>query len=191
MIISACSNTVPLKSPLRQPPLVEKTPISVAILYLDDLQHHKCIANKGYIAESWTIELGSPSIEMFNLIFASLFATVMVIDSGFDTQEAYGLKGIIEVNLQMFDGCDVSWPIVGKSIEVSYKAILRDIDGTIITSWEGRGRARSNDHLVSYAKGVLETGYLSATTSIAMRKAAADFIINFKKDAVIHAWTRK
>jgi len=88
LLISACSYTVPLQSPLGQVPLVEKAPISVAIHYAEELRNHKCTVSKGYIAESWPLELGPPSIEMFGRIFSALFDKVIPPDSGFKIQAA-------------------------------------------------------------------------------------------------------
>lgn len=195
MLASACSSIVPLRSPLSQPPLIEKSLIPVAILYSENLRNHKCILDKGYIAETWTMSLGPPSMEMFNLIFATTFENVLVMGSNSNAFSAARPMNIIEVSLLKYDACEAGWPIIGARIEVAYEAILRDTDGVTIARWEGHGQAGPEDNLESYAVDVpmikVETRYLSAVTGIAMRRAAADFIINFDKDAEIRTWLGK
>jgi hypothetical protein len=187
LLIAACSSTVPLRSPLGQAPLVEQVPISVAIRYAEDLRNHKCTVSKGYIAAAWVIELGPPSIEMFDRAFSALFKKVIPLGSGVKVQAAAEQYPMIEVRLLDFDGCEASWPIFGSNIEVAYEATLYGNDGTLIARWQGRGRAGKEACAIC---GV-ETGYLSAVTSLAMRRAAADFIINLEQDPSIRVWLQR
>lgn len=197
MLLSACSTTsnVPLSSPLKQPPAVEKQPGSIAIVYAENLRHHQCIAGRGYIAASWTIELGPPSIGMFDQIFSALFENPGTLQADAASQIPANSKGVIEVSLLKYDGCEVSWPIVGQKIEVAYQAILRARDGEVIARWEGRGRAGPTDNLEGYKETIpwvgVETRYLGALTSLAMRRAAADFVINVERDQRLRAWLEK
>ena len=193
--VTACSSIVPLKSPLSQPPLVEKSLIPVVIFYAENLEKHKCIVDKGYIAATWAIEIGPPSVEMFNQIFDAFFEKAVVAGKHSDIVTYDGPKSIIEVRLLSFDGCEARWPIFGTSIEVAYEATLRTMDGVTIARWEGRGKAGPDDDLKNYTDTTsvteVEAQYLGTVTSIAMRKAAADFIINFDKNTEIRAWLGK
>jgi len=197
LLLSACSATsiVPLGSPLRQPPAVEKLPGSLAILYAEDLRHHQCIAGKGYVAASWTIELGPPSIGMFDRIFSAFFENPVTLQPDADSRMSANSKGVIEVGLLQYDGCEVTGPIGRQKITVAYQATLRARDNTVIAQWEGRGRAGPADNLEGYKDKVpfldVETRYLGAVTSLAMRRAAADFVINFERDQRLRAWLEK
>ena len=197
VLLSACSTTsnVPLDSPLRQPPAVERLPGSIAILYAENLRHHRCIAGKGYIAASWIVELGPPSIGMFDRIFSALFENPVTLQANAASRIPANSKGVIEVSLLNFDGCDARWPVVGSKIEVAYQATLRAKDGSVIARWEGHGRAGPTDNLDGYTEtvpfGEVETRYLGAVTSLAMRRAAADFVINFERDQSLRAWLEK
>jgi hypothetical protein len=195
ILMSACAHKVPLKSPIPQKLAIEKEPISVAIFYSEGLRHHKCNVSKGYIADSWTIELGRPSMEMFNLVFDALFEKVVILDSKFNTQSSNELKSMIEVRLLDFNGCEARWPIIGTNIEVAYEATLYGKEGVIVAKWQGRGRGLSSDSLESYKEKVplmeVETRYLGALTSIAMRRAAANFIFNFYTNSLIRTWLGK
>ena len=188
LLISACSYTVPLRSPLGQAPLVEQAPISIAIRYEEGLRNHKCTVSSDIFA-NWLIELGPPSIEMFDLAFSALFNKVIPLGSGVKEQAAAGQYPIIEVRLLEFDGCEAHTQIL-RSIEVAYEATLHDNDGTLIARWQGRGRAGMGAFREKIDSGDL-TGYLSAVTSLAMRRAAADFIINFEQDPSIMAWLQR
>jgi hypothetical protein len=194
VLLSACSttSTVPLSSPLKQPPAVEKRPGSMAILYAENLRHHRCIAGKGYLAASWMIELGPPSIGMFDQIFSAFFENPVTLQPGAASKVPVDSNGEIEVRLLNFDGCEARWPIVNQKIEVAYQATLRAKDGSVIAQWEGLGRAGPEDNLEGYTEKVpflqVETAYLGAVTSLAMRRAAADFVINFERDLRVRSW---
>ncbi|MBW8327917.1 MAG: hypothetical protein K0M48_01750 [Thiobacillus sp.] len=197
MLLSACSTTsnVPLSSPLKQPPAVETHPGSIAILYAENLRHHRCIAGKGYIAASWTIELGAPSIGMFDRIFSALFENPVGLQADAASQIPANSKGVIEVGLLKYDGCEVTGPIGRQKITVAYQATLRAREGSVIARWEGHGRAGPADNLEGYTEkipfGEVETRYLGALTSLAMRRAAADFVINFERNPSLRAWLEK
>jgi|WetSurSiteA1Bulk_404760.scaffolds.fasta_scaffold18161_2 hypothetical protein len=194
MALSACSTVVHIQSPVSQPPLVEKIPISVGVFYSENLRHYKCVVDKGYIAASWIIELGPASVEMFNLIFGALFEEVIVVDSvtsGFEK----GLKSVIEVRLLGFNGCEASWPIFGASVKVAYEVILRGEDGIIIGGWQCRGEAVYGDSREGCSDKGLgldpEGRYLGALTCVGMRRAVAEFIVNFQKDSQARAYLGK
>ena len=197
MLLPACSTTsnVPLSSPLKQPPAVETLPGSIAIRYAENLRHHRCIAGKGYLAASWTIELGPPSIGMFDRIFSALFENPVTLQADTAFRMPANSKGVIEVGLLNFDGCEVTGPIGRQKITVAYQATLRARDGSVIARWEGRGSAGPADNLEGYTEkipfGEIETRYLGAVTSLAMRRAAADFVINFERDQSLRAWLEK
>lgn len=196
VLLSACSttNNVPLSSPLKQPPAVETLPGSMAIRYAENLRHHRCIAGKGYIAASWIVELGPPSIGMFDRIFSAFFENP-VLQADAASQIPANPKGVIEVSLLKYDGCEVTGPIGSQTIGVVYQASLRARDGGVIARWEGHGRAGPADNLEGYEEkirfGEVETRYLGAVTSLAMRRAAADFVINFERDQRLRAWLEK
>lgn len=197
VLLSACSTTsnVPLSSPLKLPPAVETLPGSIAILYAENLRHHQCIAGKGYIAASWTIELGPSSIGMFDQIFSAFFENPVTLQADAASQIPANSKGVIEVGLLKFDGCEVTGPIGRQKITVAYQATLRARDGEVVARWEGHGRAGPADNLEGYTEkipfGEVETRYLGAVTSLAMRRAAADFVVNFERDQRLRTWFEK
>ena len=195
ILISACSHVVNVTPPVSLPPLVEKKPLSVGVVYSEDLQNHKCTASKDYIADSWEIQLGPSNIEMFDLILGGLFENIVKLDS-VKSGVKKGLKNVIEIRLQEYNGCEASWPIINASIVVTYEATLYGEDATVITTWQGSGRAMPSDSHESCGAlvphhSLTETRYLAYTTCIAMRRAAADFIVNLQNNVKISDYLGK
>lgn len=190
MILYACSYVVNVQPPILQPPAVEKKPLTVGVLYSEALINQKCSVSKGYIAESWEIEIGPSSIKMFDLILEALFENVVKIDS-MTSAFNKGLKNVIEIRLKNYNGCEVGWPIFGSTIVVEYEAKFYKIDTTPITSWEGKGLSKPGDSHGSCGNvgppySFFEKEYLATTTCIAMRMAAADFIVNLQKSINVY-----
>jgi len=130
--------------------------------------------------------------EQYDLIFFTLFEQSRTLDPDRTPRPGSEPEGLIEVSLLSFDGCEARWPIVGAAIEVAYQATLFAKNGAAIASWEGHGRAGPSDNLEGYKEPVpllqAETRYLGAVTSLAMRRAAADFVINFERGLRLRAW---
>lgn len=194
IVAVGCSNTVSLKPPVFVP-VIEAAPVSVVVKYSDKLRDHACVASKGYITASWSFALGPPSIEMFNTVFAALFKEVQFLDTASKMSVGPDKRDVIELQLSDFTGCDASWPILDTTdIDIAYKAIARNTKGEELLQWEGRGRATNEDLPQPYTgtDSDLEGSHLAALTKVAMRKAAANFIINFESvRESVPQWTRK
>lgn len=190
-IIVGCGGTVSIEPAIVRP-VVDPAPVSVGIYYSEDLRDHKCTGDKGYIAYSWTFTLGPPSIEMFDVIFAALFRDVETRDTGPKITSPGDQRDIIELHLSEFTGCQASWPILGTTvIDIAYEAIVRSDEGEELARWKGRGRAGPGDDLGGYSGSGWEPGlssHLNALASVAMRKAAADFVVNFENDPAVRTW---
>ena len=196
-----CSDAVPL-DPAIVRPVVEPAKIAVNIHYAEDLRDHECTGDEGYIAFSWTFALGPPSIEMFNVIFTALFKDVEFRDTPPDFTFPGDQREVIELHLSEFTGCQASWPILGTTvIDIGYEAIVWSAEGEELARWNGRGRAGPGDDPRGYSfeglgykikRGSLvlepELTHLNALTSVAMRKAAAAFVVNYENDPAVRAW---
>lgn len=188
LVLSGCGAPPPLQPP-EVLPLVEAAPVAITLRYAEDLRNHHCTGDKGYIAYSWSFALGPPSIEMFDPIFESLFVEV-----GDGSGAGAGDKrDVVELALTAFTGCQASWPIIGTSVvEIAYEAVVRSPEGAELTRWSGRGRAGPGDDLGDPSlTGDPEASHLNALTSIAMRKAVADFVVAFETDPAVRAWVTR
>lgn len=195
ILATGCSNNVRLQSPLRKPPLVEKTQASVMLTYTAALRNHACLVDKGYIAESWPVALGPPSMEMFDTIFRSLFTKVAIVDTAPARRQLPNDFLIAEIGISKFTGCEARWPIVGSRIEILYEVAFKRADGKLIALLHGHGSAGPKDNLREYGRAEptieVESEYLEAAISVAMRKAAASFLIAFEKNPEIRQWLGK
>lgn len=194
LVLSACSHVVHVQTPISKPPLVEKHPSPIGVIFSENIQNHKCLVSKGYISDSWEIRLGPASIEMFDFILSALFEKVVVFES-VESALDKGMNKIMEIRLIEFNGCDVGWPIFGANIRVTYEASLYDSDAAVIATWQGSGFAISGESTGNCTVGLSvfepEGNYLSIMTCIAMRKAAAGFIVNLQKNKKIQAFLKK
>jgi len=188
MLASGCVEEVRLEE-LDVSPVVEKAPLKVAVIYDQTLRNHHCSACKGYIAAEWMIALGPPSIKAFTPIFSSMFDDVVILNTGEERQVGED-RYIIRLSLQDYTGCDVSWPIVGSSVEVAYSADVTRRSEKVLSNWTGQGQATAQDYYASPGKGSLdiEGQYLARTTEIAVRKAVGDFLWKFEEDERVRAW---
>jgi len=189
-ILAGCGGAVSVKPPHVQP-VVAPLPISVGVHYADDLKHHECTGDKGYMAYAWTFEMGPPSIELLDDVFRALFSDVEILETGYDIASPGDRKGVVDVHLLKFTGCEASWPIVGATVvEVAYEAVLRSAKGEVIAQWEGRGQAGPGDDFSEVQACVWEPelAHLAALTRLAMRKAAAGFVVAFEANTAIQEW---
>jgi hypothetical protein len=182
LLAAGCGNRpILLESPITKLPLTEPAAVPVEIVFAKDLRNHVCTGDNGYIAHSWTFEMGPPSIVMFDLVFSALFDK---------TQRVSRNSDVIELHLKEFNGCEASWPIIGTTqIRVTYEAIIRSAGGDEIARWEGRGTEGPN--MARDGNLYDENGHLTLLTREAMREAAADFIVSFYKNPKVQTWIEK
>lgn len=167
-------------------PVIDRAPVAVGVRYAQSLLSHHCKGGEGYIAFDWSYELGPPSVAMFAPLFDAMFREARTLEPGL----AQGGTDVVEVDLKTFTGCDASWPILGTTwIDVSYEAVLRDAGGAELTRWTGTGRAGPADEVQDLMRPAddIEIAYLNALVSLAMRRAATDFLVRFERDAVVRA----
>lgn len=188
ILASGCAEEVRLDA-LEVSPVVEKAPIKVAVIYDRALRNHHCSASKGYIAEEWIIALGPPSMEAFTPIFSSMFEDVVILNAG-EERQVKDDRYIIRLSLQEYTGCDVSWPIIGGSVEIAYSAEVMYRSEKVLGGWTGHGQATAQDYYAAPGKSSLgiEGHYLARTTQIAIRNAVGDFLWKFEEDERVLAW---
>ncbi len=186
-------------------PVVEPAPVSVGVFYSETLRNHTCTIGKDYVEigrHTWKAAMGPPSIAMFDRLLAAMFRKTETADTR--PGAAPTPRDVIEVRLSEFNGCDVRPPIIGTTtVRIGYEAILWSAQGRELTRWQGRGQAGPGDSLYDYLEtfsGPLQilTGskprviaYLAALTSLAMRDAATNFLLNFEKNSVVQARLKK
>lgn len=190
LLLAGCSSTVSIQ-PNVPAPVVEPVPSVVGVYYADALRKHTCTGGKGYIAFKWTVAMGPPSIAMFDRLFAAMFRKAETVDTRPGASPVEEPRDVIEIRLTEYNGCDARWPIIGSTtLRVAYEAILWSPQGQELTRWLGQGQAGPRDPLDDYRLSG-EAAYLSALTSLAMRKAATDFVLNFEENSAVQARLKK
>ena len=198
LLLAGCGSSIFPIQPNVPAPVVEPVPVLVGVYYADALRNHGCTGGKDTFDFGWTVAMGPPSIAMFDGLFAAMFHEIETVDTRPGATPTP--RDVIEVRLTEFDGCDARRPIVGiATVRVAYEAILWSAQGRELTRWRGRGQAGPRDPQDEYVAGfpeiheiltgsyTPEAAYLAALTSIAMRKAAADFVLNFEGNSVVQA----
>ena len=182
LLLAACASDVAVRNPVPENPLVKPVDHDLGVYYSPQLRNYSCIVDKGYIAAEWTIELGAPSVEMFEKILRSKFRTVERLQ-GDPLTVAAGRKALV-LELTSFDGCEASWPIIGTTrMSLAYRARFLRADGTLVADLTVRGSSGPAD------AGLGDEGvHLTSLTEAAMRRAAADFAVQTETSKKVGRW---
>ena len=184
LFVAACGSVVPLENPIGQPPLVEPLEASIGVYYTEHLRNYSCVVEKGYIAAKWPMELGAPSVAMFDTILGAFFEDIEILDVDPMTALPRSEDDFVILDLVAFDGCEARWPIIGTTaIEIVYGATFRSADGDVIEELTVRGRAGPGD--VGLAR---IPRHLADLTEAAMRKAGADFVVKLDENTKLREW---
>ena len=184
-LVCGCEHSVPVASPIQQPPAAPSAPKTVGIFYADDLAHYRCETGKGYIFDRYVFELGPQSIAMFDTIFSGLFQKIDHLAKE-PADGGEGGRDTITIHLVGFDGCEASWPILGTTtIHVAYEGVFRSKAGDIARV-RGAGQADSYD--IESNEMTDAALYLGGLLQIAMRRAAAQFVLEFEQRPELQDW---
>lgn len=170
-------------------PLVERVPARVVVVYDEVLVAQQCTISKGYIAASWDVAIGDPTVATFDRLFRAMFDDVEVLGAR-EVPDRSGDRPVIRLTLERFTGCDMSWPIFGQPVAIAYRASVSRAGVPVLDSWAGQGVATAADYQSSPGEAplLLEEKYIARMTELAIRSAAADFAINFEDDPAVRTW---
>lgn len=186
VLVSSCSHTVIVEAPTVIP-VVETANIKVAVVYDEALRNFHCTASQGYIAEEWPIKLGPASMATFATLFASMFEDVVILPAGAETPVGDDIY-VIRLSLESYTGCDVSWPIIGSPVAVTYSADVMRGPDKVIKAWTGYGEGTAEEIVARQGSTMNIDDYLARITTLAIRRAAADFLWKFEEDERVLAW---
>jgi hypothetical protein len=185
---------VKIGAPIRTVPLVEPLPLTVGVYYASDLRDHECAAGQDYFFDRFVIRLGPPSVELFDLLSAGLFARTTPTPSRPSVEHPAPID-VIEIGLDAFSGCEGRWPIraTTTTVNLAYRVALWDPRGARLAAWTSAGAGTATE----IGSGIVpvaplpqepESHHLATLTMIAMRKAAADFVRAFHARPDVKAW---
>jgi len=181
-ILAGCTTTVPIETNIPTP-LIAPMPVRVAVFYdpsLTDFEHTEDVVG----GSDWVVQLGNANMTMFNKLFASMFATVVKVDSleqAFADTEGYDAiitPSIVELQIappsRLESDFFEAW--------VKYRIDAFDNDQKPIVKWIVTGYGKAEPEMLGSSDA------LSAATVPAMRDAAANIVIKFKKQPRVREW---
>jgi hypothetical protein len=181
-MLAGCTTTVPIETNIPTP-LIAPMPVRVAVFYdpsLTDFEHTEDIVG----GSDWVVKLGNANMTMFNKLFASMFQTVVKVDSleqAFADSQGYDAiitPSIVELQIAPPSrlGSDFfeAW--------VKYRIDAFDNDQKPIVKWVVTGYGKAEPEMLGGSNA------LSAATVTAMRDAAANIVIKFKKQPRVREW---
>jgi hypothetical protein len=178
--LAACHYLVPLSSPITQPPLVAPIRGTIDVFYPAEFRTYDCKAGKGYLFDTFQIDLGAQSVTMFDRILEGLFEHIEHVERDPDFAGGSRAHPAIRLRLVRFTGCEAKWPIVGTTaIDIEYDADIYTRTGKAIAQITARGHADAFDIPTDASSD--ESQYLGRLTGAAMRKAAASFVADFQR----------
>lgn len=181
-ILAGCTTTVPIETNIPTP-LIAPMPVRVAVFYdpsLTAFEHTEDVPG----GSDWIVQLGDANITMFAKLFASMFATVVKVDSleqAFADSEGY--DAIITPSIAELQIAPPS-KLESEFFEawVKYRIDAFDNDRKPIVKWVVTGYGKAEPEMLGSSDA------LSAATVTAMRDAAANIVIKFKKQPRVREW---
>jgi hypothetical protein len=180
--LPGCTTSVPVETVIPTP-LIAPLPMRVAVYYdpgLNNFEHTEKIEG----ATDYQVKLGNASQLMFSKLFASMFQQVEVVNS---LEEAY-------TNDQPYDAIihpailelQVAPPSKLESdffeAWIKYRIDAFDKERQPIVNWIVTGYGKAEPGLLD------SSGALRTATVTAMRDAAANIVIKFKRQPRVRAW---
>ena len=177
------SREIPVNMPTTEPPLVEKLSLSVGIhyppgsrdyffeLYYGDGELYGDFGKKPFRR----IELGPPSMQHFDRVFAAMFEKVKNVETRPGKGESLsGLDGLLVAAIVNFD-MSRCLDVPSCSGTIVYRFSLFGREGKKIASWEARGTysQKSRPH---------------STIESAIRQATAQFLVEFYQNQRVRDW---
>jgi hypothetical protein len=163
--LGACTVNHEIKPVLERKPLVESLPLTVGIYFSPEFRtYHRSQCGLLFCNE---YELGPPSVALFEILVAGLFDKVLAIETMPPTRSKLDVAGILAPTITRFDI---------RYLEITYRMTLYSPAGSELGAWEVDGAPSG------------ETLFPAEPTRMAMRRAAARFVKEFRTEPVVMHW---
>jgi hypothetical protein len=179
LVSVGCSTVVPVEEHFPSP-LIEPLPVTVGVRYGERFRTYEYRPNE----ESWVVPLGSANVRLFNRMFTAMFErAVPVTHRASAAATTSQLDAVIQPTME---GYNIITPTESNSkfyqVSVEYMINLHTRDGERLTRWALLGTGRSPSKTMRAGACVAEA------TRAAMRDAAAELVINFRRAPRIRRW---
>src|SRR5262245_22528006 len=181
--LTGCARHFHVSTPvvrLPRPPLVERLPVTVGVIYAADFGSYQHIGPPhGLIA--LTVEFGAASIAMFDQALAAMFERVVPIQPRSDAPP--GLDAILDLSFERVTVCRGELRDTAMMyIEITYGIQLRTVEGEQIAAWSPTGTG-------TWSAAFLRVpSTASRLAEGAVRGAVAQFMISFTEPPAVKQW---
>ena len=188
LMAAGCSTTVPPLEAEFPTPLIQNLPAVVGIVYDEDLRnftYNETVSD----GTSWTIELGTSNLRLFDRLFSAMFERVVTLESEKDAAGA-GVDAVMRPILEEY--AFLTPAELGSrfyAVSIRYRIILYDPDGNEMGNWPVNAYGQSRASAIN--AGRLRVGPLQNATNMAMRDAAAGAIITLRQQPELLALLEK
>lgn len=188
LTLAACGTTVPALDTEFPTPLIENLPATVGIVYDEELRnftYNETVSD----GTSWTIELGSSNLRLFDRLFSALFERVVELKSEKDAAAA-GVDAVVRPTLEEY--AFLTPAELGSrfyAVSIRYRIFFYDVNGNELAAWPVNAYGQSRASAIN--AGRLRVGPLQNATNVAMRDAAAGAIITLREQPEILALITK
>jgi hypothetical protein len=158
------------------PPLVERLPITVGLYYGNEFRDARVQSEP--IESDFTILAGRANLSLHDHLFSDLFLKVVPLADKFKAPQSIDkLDAIIESEMSAFT---YYWNVYSGSVsvDIEYSYTLYSPDGGKLNQWIAKGYGQSS-------KGIGVYNTLDNSIKIAMRDAAARFVVALNEDPLI------
>ena len=183
LLLSACGASSVVISGSFPTPNIGKLPLSLAVVYDDDLQAFTYTEYSETGQEEYHIQSGQSHIELFNAILPAMFDQVIRVDAVEQGAEA-GVDAIFVPNIEEFQlALPAKTRLDVYEVWIKYNMRLLTAEGDYLADWV----------LTSYGKTPTETflGTESAINDaaiVALRDLASTFALSFTQVPEISDW---
>ena len=183
LLLTACGASSVVISGSFPTPNIGKLPISLAVVYDDNLQEFTYTEYSETGQEEYYIQSGQSHIQLFNAVLPAMFDDVTFVDN----VEAAADSGVDAVFVPNIEEFQLALPAKTRldvyEVWIKYNMRLLTAEGDYLADWE----------LTSYGKTPTET-FLTTESAIndaavvALRDLASTFALSFSRVPEISAW---
>jgi hypothetical protein len=174
IFLGGCTIHHEIKPVLERRPLVEALPLTVGIYFGPEFGSYHASRCVPLLCDEY--DLGPPSVALFEIIVAGLFEKVLVVDSIPPPDSNLKVAGILEPAIANFH------PHENRLHQIIYRVTLYSPAGADLGAWEVDG-ASVDAESFPHTPGKV--------TRLAMRRAAARFVKEFRKEPVVMSWLKE
>ena len=183
LLLSACGASSVVIDGSFPTPNIGKLPISLAVVYDDNLRDFTYTEYSETGQEEYYIQSGQSHVQLFNAVLPAMFDNVTFVDN-VEAAAGSGVDAVFVPNIEEFQlALPAKTRLDVYEVWIKYNMRLLTAEGDYLADWE----------LTSYGKTPTET-FLTTETAIndaavvALRDLASTFALSFARVPEISAW---